>query len=100
MGPGSTSPVPGLATQYESGALMDIRRENEIALIIAMMAMLLMTALGIALVMTTTSETLISSNFRNGGEGLYAADAAVERAMDDLLTVSDWNTILAGSVQS
>jgi Tfp pilus assembly protein PilX len=79
---------------------MDIRRENGIALIIAMMAMLLMTALGVALILTTSSETMISSNFRNGQEALYAADAAIERAMDDILTVPDWNKLLDGSTQS
>ena len=79
---------------------MDIRRQDGIALLIAMMAMLLMTALGIALVMTTSSETIIAGNFRNAGEGLYAADAALERAIDDLLTVADWNQLLAGTVQS
>src|ERR1700675_1965216 len=64
------------------------------------MAMLLMTALGIALVLTTSSETIIASHFRNSGEGLYAADAALERSLDDLLTVADWNQLLNGSVQS
>ena len=79
---------------------MDIRREDGIALIVAMMAMLLMTALGVALVLTTSSETMIASNFRNGQEALYAADAVVERAMDDILTVADWNKLLDGSTQS
>ena len=79
---------------------MDIRRENGIALIVAMMAMLLMTALGVALVLTTSSETMIAGNFRNGQEALYAADAVVERAMDDILTVPDWNKLLDGSTQS
>jgi hypothetical protein len=79
---------------------MDIRREDGIALIVAMMAMLLMTALGVALVLTTSSETMIASNFRNGQEALYAADAVVERAMDDILTVPDWNKLLDGSTQS
>jgi hypothetical protein len=79
---------------------MDIRREDGVALMIAMMAMLLMTALGVALVLTTSSETIIATNFRNSGEGLYAADAVLERAIDDLLTVPDWNQLLAGSVQS
>jgi Tfp pilus assembly protein PilX len=79
---------------------MDIRRENGIALIIAMMAMLLMTALGVALILTTSSETLISNNFRDGQEALYAADAAIERAMNDILTVPDWNKLLDGSTQS
>jgi hypothetical protein len=82
---------------------MDIRRagrEDGMALVIAMMALLLLTALGTALVMTTSTETLIAGNFRNANEGLYAADAVIERAMDDLLTVPDWNQLLAGSVQS
>src|SRR5689334_13966334 len=79
---------------------MDIRREDGIAMVIAMMAMLLMTALGVALILTTLSETMIAGNFRNSQEGLYAADAAIERAMDDILTVPDWNKLLDGSTQS
>ena len=69
-------------------------------IIIAIMAMLLMTALGTALLLTTSTETRIVMNFRNSSEGMYAADAAVERAMDDLLTVPDWNTLLAGTATS
>src|SRR5947199_171764 len=76
---------------------MNMRREDGIAMIVALMAMLLMSALGAALVMTTTSETIIAGNFSRGQEGLYAADAAFERAMDDLLTVPDWNKLLDGT---
>jgi type IV pilus assembly PilX-like protein len=79
---------------------MNIRREDGVAMIVAMMAMLLMTALGVALVLTTSSETMIAGNFRNSGEALYAADAVIERAMDDILTVADWNKLLDGSTQS
>lgn len=79
---------------------MDTRGEHGIALIIAMMAMLLMSALGIALILTTSSETMIAGNFRNSSEALYAADAGVERAMEDILTVPDWNKLLDGSTQS
>src|SRR5207247_7342772 len=75
-------------------------REDGVALIVALMGMLLMTALGLALVLTTTSETLITANFRNGQEAAYAADAVIERAMDDLLTVPDWNKLLDGTTQS
>lgn len=74
--------------------------ERGVALIIALMAMLLLTALGVALVLTTTTETRISGNFRDGGEGLYAADAAIERVTQELLTVPDWNKILDGTLQS
>jgi hypothetical protein len=79
---------------------MDTRREDGVAIVIALMALLLLTALGAALVMTTSTETTIADNFSRADEGLYAADAAIERAMDDLLTVPDWNALLTGSVQS
>lgn len=64
------------------------------------MSMLLMSALGTALVLTTSSEALIAANFRNAQEGVYAADAALERAMDDLASVPEWNPILDGSTRS
>lgn len=76
------------------------RREDGIALIVALMAMMLLMALGLTLVMTTTTETKISGNYSQGTEALYAADAAVERVMDDILTVPDWNEILKGNVRS
>jgi hypothetical protein len=70
------------------------------ALITALMAMLLLSALGLALVLSTSTESTIAGNFRYGSEATYAADAAVERVMDDLLTVPDWNNILKGTVRS
>ena len=85
----------------ERYAPLDIaRNERGVALIIALLSLMLLTALGLALVMTTSTETLISANFREGGEAMYAADAGVERVMQDLLTVPDWNRIIAGQVQS
>jgi hypothetical protein len=76
------------------------RNERGISLIIALMSTLLLTALGLGLVMITMTETMISANFRDGGEAVYAADAGVERVMQDLLTVPDWNQILSGALQS
>jgi PilX N-terminal len=83
-----------------SPAVARLRDEKGVALLIAMMAVLLMSALGLALLMTTTTETRIAGNFREGHEALYAADAGVERVMSDLLTVPDWNTVVAGTVTS
>lgn len=77
-----------------------VRKEDGIAMIVALMAMMLMMALGLTLVLTTTTETKISANYSQGTEALYAADAAVERVMDDILTVPDWNEILKGNVRS
>ena len=77
-----------------------IRDERGIALIVALMSMLLLTALGAGLMMTTMSETMISTNYRDSGEALYAADAGIERVMQDLLTVPDWNRLIAGTVKT
>jgi type IV pilus assembly PilX-like protein len=74
--------------------------ERGTALIIALMAMMLLTALGAAVVMVSNTETHIAANYRNSQEALYAADAAVERVVQDLLLVPRWNDILAGSAQS
>lgn len=74
--------------------------ERGVALIVALMAAMLLTALGVALVMVTNTETQITANFRNGQEALYAADAGVERVVQDLLMVPRWDDILTGSVKS
>jgi hypothetical protein len=70
------------------------------AIVVAMLSLLLLTALGLALTLTTATETAISANQRMGQEAMNAADAAVERAMQDLLTLPDWNRALSGTEQS
>lgn len=74
--------------------------ERGSALVVAMLALMLLTALGLALMMTTVSEMAIAANYRDGQEAFHAADAAMERAMQDILTVPDWNTLLSGATQS
>lgn len=70
------------------------------ALIVSMMAMLLMVALGTALLLATAIEAKIAGNFRDNSGSLYAADAALERAIDDLLGIPDWNLLLTGDSTS
>ena len=76
------------------------RAEHGFALIVALLATGLLSALGVALVLTTTAETRIAGNFRVAQQTLYAADAAVERAIDDLRQVPDWNALIGGGVLS
>jgi hypothetical protein len=87
--------MTSLVREARSGA-----GEKGAALVVAVLCALLMTALGAALVLTSSSETMIATNFRSGLEGLYAADAAAERAMADLVAVGDWNQVLSGSTRS
>lgn len=74
--------------------------ERGTALVIALMAMMLLTGLGAVVVMVTNTETRIASNHSTGQEALYAADAAVERIMQDLLMIPRWNDILTGVSKS
>ena len=74
--------------------------EEGTALIIALMATMLLTALGAAMIMVTTTETKISNNFSDAQEALYAADAAVERVVQDLLMVPRWNDSFTGVATS
>src|SRR5512145_3037333 len=74
--------------------------EEGVALIIALMSMMLLTALGAAVIMVSNTETAIANNYRNSQEALYAADAAVERVVQDLLMVPRWNDILSGVATS
>jgi Tfp pilus assembly protein PilX len=55
--------------------------EQGTALVMALMAMLLLTALAAGLVMVSNTEVRIASNYGTGQEALYAADAAVERVV-------------------
>jgi len=74
--------------------------EDGTALIVALMAMMLLTALGAAVVMVSRTETAIANNYRNSQEALYAADAAIDRVVQDLLMVPRWNDMLAGTTTS
>lgn len=77
-----------------------LRDERGIALVVALMATVLLTALGIALVLMTNTETMITANYRDAQQTLYAADAGIETAMQDLLLEADWNRVLGGTEHS
>ncbi len=75
-------------------------RERGIAVFIAMAAVVILSGVATALVMTTATDVRIAASFRNGLEARYAADAGAARALIDLAAVADWTTILNGSVRS
>jgi hypothetical protein len=75
-------------------------KEDGVALIVALMAMLLLSGLGLALVATTSSETVVAANFRSWAELSYAADAIAGRALADLHAVPDWTMALTGAAAS
>jgi hypothetical protein len=74
--------------------------DEGVAVIVAMLAVMLMMALGLATVLTSMAETRIAAHFRDGAEALAAAEAAAERAVQHLQTVPDWDAVLGGAVNS
>jgi hypothetical protein len=69
-------------------------------LVVALMVMVLVSALGAALILVTSTETTIAANFRNSLGALYAADAAAELALAEVATVADWDQLLNGRLRS
>lgn len=74
--------------------------EEGIALALALMAVFLLSALGGALVLTTTTETAVAGSHRRSIEAFYAAEGALELASVELQRVPDWSTVLDGSVRA
>ncbi len=64
------------------------------ALAVALMASLLLLALGGGLVLTTMTETTIAANYRDGMQVLYAAEAGLDLAVDRLRSTEDWGPLV------
>ncbi|MES1255633.1 MAG: pilus assembly PilX N-terminal domain-containing protein [Acidobacteriota bacterium] len=79
---------------------MTHRSQDGLATVVATMALLLMSAFGAALVLNTSYDIIVAANMQRGQEGLYAATAAMERALVDIQSTADWNRILQGAVRS
>ncbi len=63
-------------------------------------AMVLLSAMGLALVLLAMSQTLAAWNERRANTALYAAEAGLERALPDLLKAPEWDSVLDGRVRS
>jgi hypothetical protein len=79
---------------------MTAGEERGVAVLVAVLAMSLLSALGASLVLATSVDTTIARNFRGGIEARYAADAVAEWVLDELSTVPAWDAVLDGSARS
>lgn len=69
------------------------------ALVIAMMAVTLLTGLATTVVLGTMMETAIAGNYGEAAAAFHAAEAAVEFAAGDL-AVANWDSVIAGATVS
>lgn len=77
-----------------------MNHERGASLLIALIALVLLSALGASLSLVMDTEVRIASNFAASREAIYAADGAIEIAAQELLAVSDWNDVLNGSARA
>jgi hypothetical protein len=80
--------------------VIERRCQSGIALVVAMMATLVVSALGVALILGSTSDTLMAANFSRSVEARYAAEAALERGAAEAESIADWTGVLTGLVHS
>lgn len=69
-------------------------------LLMSLLFTILLGTLGGALVLGTVAERQAAASHQRGVELLYAADGAVELALQDLAAVADWSDVLSGRVRS
>jgi hypothetical protein len=76
------------------------RREDGAAMLMALVALALLTAIGVATLLTSSSEIVIAGTFRDQRSAVYAADAVVVRAIDELAAMSDWSALINGATSA
>jgi Tfp pilus assembly protein PilX len=77
-----------------------MRDERGIALVLTVMALALLSAIGVGLVLATSTDVRIAANAGASVEAFYAAEAALDRTLEELREATDLTPILDGSVPS
>jgi len=75
-------------------------RDDGSAIVIALLATMLIAALGQGLVLLADTEQAIAANAHAGTEALYAADAGIACVVSELRRTTAWTGVLAGSLSS
>src|SRR5688572_18173936 len=69
------------------------RQDAGVVLVVALLSMTLLVALGSTVLLATMTETAIAASYREATQTLYAAEASVHYAMQELSGISDWSAI-------
>ena len=77
-----------------------LRGEAGFAMLVAVMGLLIMSAAGLALILATSTETMIARNFGDGTAAMYAAEAVAVKGLADLALESDWTDVVGGPARS
>lgn len=75
-----------------------LKDERGIAVVVAVVALMTLTALVLAFLAVSAFEPQISRNLADSTRARYVAEAGIESAYDTLITNTDWVGLVAGSV--
>jgi hypothetical protein len=76
------------------------RGEQGTALLAALIAVAIVSAMGLGLALTTSLEPLAAANYETSRSVRLAAEAGLAIAVHELAGLVDWNLVLAGRVSS
>ena len=74
--------------------------ERGVAIVMALLAVLVLSAVSAGLMLTATTEAMIAGHFQTGRELRYATESILARAVHELGTTADWPAVAAGEVHS
>ena len=77
-----------------------VQLEDGVAITMAVMAVLLISAAGAALLLLSASETIIAAHFRSSVLAQYGVEAMMVRGIELVAALNDWAAPIAGSTQS
>ena len=77
-----------------------VHAEDGVAITMAVMAVLLVSAAGAALLLLSASETIIAAHFRSSVLAQYGVEAMMVRGIDLVAALDDWAGPISGSARS
>src|SRR5512134_2636913 len=93
----------GFGQRFDRGGLRAMRKngrterrslEGGFALVLALLALLLLTFLGLTLAVTTSTELQIATNYRWSEQSRYVAEAGIEAGKIMLRETVSWENLL------
>ena len=70
-----------------------IRSERGVALVIVLLVVVLLSALGLALALLTSTDRSIAAGYQWSAETFYVAESGIERTLHELAAVAAWTDV-------
>ncbi len=85
---------------FTTRAHIFVGSERGSVLLCALMVITLIATLGAAVTLIVSSESAVAANYHASQQGLYAADAGIERAVAELRALSTWSSVPSSATSS